>query len=117
MKRGINLEPVVIAEVQKKLKLKINKCGLFLMPNLPMLRASADGITADFVAEVKCPSSEKTVETYISNVIDKYKGQVNLQMLASGIKRDYFVSSIQISKRTNNSVTCSLFMMKNSLKI
>ena len=64
MERGRRIEPLVIAAVEQKLKIKINKSGFFLMLSYPMLDASPDGIGEDSVVEVKSPSSEKTTETF-----------------------------------------------------
>lgn len=65
MERGRRLEKLVIAEIEKKLKLKIENSGLLLIPSLPILGASPDGVGCDFILEIKCPSSEKTVENYL----------------------------------------------------
>lgn len=92
MQRGRKLEELVIAEIQKKLKLKIEKSGLLLLPSLPMLGASPDGIGLDYIVEIKCPSSEKTIKNYLQKgqISEKVKGQINLQMLASGMKKGLF---------------------------
>ena len=92
MERGRRIEPLVIAAVEQKLKIKINKSGFFLMPSYPMLGASPDGIREDFVVEVKSPSSEKTTETYLPNgkISNKYKSQINLQMFLARKKKGLF---------------------------
>lgn len=92
MKRGRKLEKLVIAEIEKELKLKIEKSGILLIPSLPMLGASPYGIGSDFILEIKCPSSEKTVENYLpkGQLNEKCKGQINLQMLAAKKKRGLF---------------------------
>lgn len=92
MQRGKNLEEEVISEIEKILKLSINKCGMFLIPSLPMIGASPDGISSEFVLEVKCPSSEKTVENYLKNgqLSQKCKAQINLQMMATDKKKGLF---------------------------
>ncbi|XP_043478494.1 uncharacterized protein LOC122513004 [Leptopilina heterotoma] len=92
MERGKKLEEKVITEVEKQLKLSINKCGMFLVPSLPMVAASPDGINSEFVVEVKCPSSEKTIENYLKNgqLSQKCKAQINLQMLAAEKKKGLF---------------------------
>ncbi|XP_076664263.1 uncharacterized protein LOC143375179 [Andrena cerasifolii] len=93
MERGRKLEDAVIAEIQKTLKLQIKKSGIILKPSIPVLGASPDSIGSDFILEIKCPSSEKTVADYLpnGNISKKCKGQINLQMLAAGKSKGLFV--------------------------
>ena len=58
-----------------------------------MLGASPDGIGSDYILEIKCPSSEKTVADYLSkgNINKRCKGQINLQMLAAGKSKGLLV--------------------------
>lgn len=92
MKRGRELEELVIAEIVKKLKVTIEKSGLILIPSLPILGASPDGMGDYFVVEIKCPHSDKTLKNYISDgkISNKCKGQINLQMLAAKKKKALF---------------------------
>ena len=89
MKRGTELEPQVISETEKMLNCKIERSGLHIIPSLPMLGASPDGICSEFIVEVKCPCSEKNIDHYLCNgeISNKCKGQMNLQMLATGKKK------------------------------
>lgn len=91
MKRGKDLEPLVLKEAEEKLKCKIVKSGLKLSPEYPLFGASADGITADAstLIEIKCPSSEATITSYVRNgvVKDKVKLQMQLQMLMHGLQK------------------------------
>ncbi|KAJ8974210.1 hypothetical protein NQ317_000843 [Molorchus minor] len=64
MKRGRALEKHVLNVVQKKVGLKFKNSGLFLLPNCPILGASPDGISDNFVVEIKCPS--KTTGTAVT---------------------------------------------------
>lgn len=59
MERGRILEKLVIAEIEKKLKVKIQKSGLLLIPSQPILGASPGGIGCDFILEVKCTQLRK----------------------------------------------------------
>lgn len=92
MKRGRNLEGLVLDKIKSTLKIEINDCGLFLFPSVPIFGASPDGIGDDFIVEIKCPSSEKTMRNYLSNgkISNKCRGQLNLQMLATGKKKGLF---------------------------
>lgn len=66
---------------KNKIKTKINKAGIFLNPDYPNMGASPDGITEKYCIEVKCPSKEKNLETYVVNgkVRPKFMYQVQLQ--------------------------------------
>jgi len=92
MERGRKLEKLVIVEIEKEFKLKIGKSGLLLIPSLPILGASPDGIGSDFILEIKCPNSEKTVKNYLpkGQISEKCKAQMNLQMLAAKEKKGIF---------------------------
>ncbi|KAJ8673163.1 hypothetical protein QAD02_004425 [Eretmocerus hayati] len=89
MVRGRTLESEVLSTVGKLLKIKIQKVGFLLIPSLPMVGASPDGILDDFIFEVKCPAKTKTVETYVKKgeINPKFKAQMMLQMLAAGKKK------------------------------
>lgn len=82
VQRGRTLEKDVIKEVAKQHNLKIKDAGLFVSNKYPAVGASPDGITDEYVIEVKCPSKEKTVERYIKEnvVTPKYMTQIQLQM-------------------------------------
>ena len=93
MKRGIELERKVIAKVEKMKSIRLNETGLWLSPDWPVLGASPDGLNEDFIAEVKCPSSHKTIEHYITkeNVVQpKCMFRIQLQMMLTGRKRALF---------------------------
>ncbi|KAJ8671956.1 hypothetical protein QAD02_003215 [Eretmocerus hayati] len=89
MVRGRTLESEVLSTVGKLLKIKIQKVGFLLIPSLPMVGASPDGISDDFILEVKCPAKTKTVETYVKKgkINPKFKAQMMLQMLTAGKKK------------------------------
>uniref|UniRef100_A0A8D8SYM1 YqaJ viral recombinase domain-containing protein n=1 Tax=Cacopsylla melanoneura TaxID=428564 RepID=A0A8D8SYM1_9HEMI len=93
LKRGRELEDSVLLEVGKKLNIpNIQKCGLFINPEWPVLGASPDGLTEKHVFEVKCPSSEKTKINYIKdgNITYKCLFQMLLQMKFAGKKEGIF---------------------------
>lgn len=92
MKRGRMLEPLVLQKVANRLKKKIDKCGLLLSAKYPEFGASPDGICDDAVIEVKCPMSSKTTENYYSDgkIQNKFKAQIQLQMLFYGKNKGYF---------------------------
>lgn len=84
MKRGKDLEKKVISILGKKVNIKFKRCGIMLSPKYPILGASPDAISDDFVVEIKCPSSERTVTSFITadgQVPNKHKAQIMLQML------------------------------------
>lgn len=77
------LEPAVLKVVSKRKKIKIKSCGLLLNKDFPIFGASPDGITPDYVVEVKCPTKDRTVTSYITDGVMKPKffAQIQLQML------------------------------------
>lgn len=84
MKRGKKLENEVRHLVEKKVGIKIQPCGFYTSPECPVLGASPDGISDEYIIEIKCPSSEKTIKNYISvsdgKITHKYNAQVQMQM-------------------------------------
>ncbi|CAG9792694.1 unnamed protein product [Diatraea saccharalis] len=83
MKRGRLLESQVLKEVEKICKIQINKCGLKLNSEYPIMGASPDGESSVYSIEIKCPTSEKAMGQYVSlgnSVTAKYMAQVQLQM-------------------------------------
>ncbi|XP_033225183.1 uncharacterized protein LOC117178067 [Belonocnema kinseyi] len=75
MERGRLLEKEIIKELETEYETKIKKVGLMLSSSLPALGASPDGISEEFVVEIKCPAKVSTVKNYISlkgDVVKKY---------------------------------------------
>lgn len=92
MKRGRLLEKEVLGCVTEKLRTKFTSCGFFTLPMHPIFGASPDAISTEYVVEIKCPSSNKTMLNYIrdNNICDKFKAQINLQMLCARKKKGLF---------------------------
>ena len=65
MARGIRLESQVLEVVSQKLQLQFQRCGLMTDPKEPIFGASPDGINAECVVEIKCPSNDKSYFTFI----------------------------------------------------
>ncbi|KAI4458131.1 hypothetical protein MML48_7g00011584 [Holotrichia oblita] len=88
MKRGRNLEEIVRKTISKKLKTKIDLCGLYVCQNYPMIAASPDGVANDAIVEIKCPTKAKSMDKYLKNgvISEKCKAQVQIQMYAAGVK-------------------------------
>lgn len=77
------LEPLVVNEVDRTSGMKFEKTGLILDPKYPTFGASPDGINQHYVLEVKCLSSSRTKEHYITEtgtIGQKYYAQLQLQM-------------------------------------
>lgn len=85
MERGRRLEEEVRLKVEVESGNKIVLSGLILIPHKPIFGASPDGLTKDYVVEIKCPISQRTKENYIKNgkITKKFEGQIQLQMLAA----------------------------------
>nr|CAH7761146.1 unnamed protein product [Callosobruchus chinensis] len=92
IKRGKSLEKQVVAALEKIESIKIHKCGFILNKNFPIVGVSPDGITDEFVIEVKCPSKNKNFKNYICNGAPRKKimAQIQLQMYFMGKKEDIF---------------------------
>lgn len=56
-----------IGSTEEKNKLEYNTTGLLLSPNYPLLGASPDAISDEFVVEIKCPFTMKAVSTYVKD--------------------------------------------------
>lgn len=81
-KRGLLLEDVVSNQLKKKYP-TLKKCGVILRSDMPMFAASPDGMSDDFMFEIKCPYKDKTITNYIENdsIKEKVYYQMQLQML------------------------------------
>ena len=93
MKRGLELESSVFKKVEKMLSIKLCGTGLWISEEFPIIGASPDGMNQEYVAEIKCPSSEKTVGEYITKegrVAPKFMAQLQLQMFVTGRKKGLF---------------------------
>ncbi|GBM95521.1 hypothetical protein AVEN_161419-1 [Araneus ventricosus] len=106
MTRGQKLEKKVRKEVEKIKKIQIHKCGFRTSPEYPVMGASPDGISNEFVVEIKCPSTEKTVNNYVKNniITEKYKVQVQMQMFFWKKKQALFciaAADFETSKEVN----------------
>lgn len=83
MQRGIDLEPVAIAEFEDFTELTVDTFGLATNDKFPGCHLSPDGLVLDvndypmFGVEVKCPSTKKHVEYIRTNKVPaEYKFQV-----------------------------------------
>lgn len=93
MKRGIDLEKLVIVELEKQFSINVKRSGFIVLKKYGILGASPDGVTEDSVIEIKCPASESAVSRYITSsgeVTKRFQAQINLQMLAKKVTRGIF---------------------------
>ncbi|KAJ8665948.1 hypothetical protein QAD02_007610 [Eretmocerus hayati] len=90
MARGRNSESEVLSEVGKIHKITIKKVGFLLIPSWPIVGASLDQISDEFIVE--CPAKTEFVEKCVEKgeIISKFKAQMMLQMLAAGEKEGLF---------------------------
>lgn len=105
--RGKKLEDEVRITVEKKIQMKIEKCGLYISETFPMVAGSPDGINNKTTFEIKCPSSEKTAQHYINKdgtISKKYFAQVQMQMYCAKGNKSYFCVASSDFKE-NNQVT------------
>ena len=100
MQRGIDLEPVAIAEFEEATSCEVESFGLVTNEKFPGCHLSPDGLILDGAGvpmagvEIKCPSTKKHVEYLRTNKLPaEYKFQVyHYFLLAETIDQMYFVS-------------------------
>ncbi|GBN92347.1 hypothetical protein AVEN_109726-1 [Araneus ventricosus] len=83
MKCGKKLEHEVRQLVEKKLGVVIQQCGFHTSPDRPIMGASPDGLSDEYVYEIKCPTSEKAMKNCIvsdGNVVTQHYAQIQMQM-------------------------------------
>lgn len=66
MERGKRLEQEVLKILEGNLQITLHRSRLLLHSNFPVIGASPDAVTENFVVEVKCPVSLKSEEKYIT---------------------------------------------------
>ncbi len=104
---GRHYEQLAIERFQELSSLKVKKCGLFILPSLPFLGATPDGvIDEDAIVEVKCPYKGRETEirpgkffpfllyengNLMLKKTHRYYDQVQGQLHLSGRKVCYFV--------------------------
>lgn len=90
--RGKRLESKVLKVVAKEKKIQIIKGGLFLRKDYPIFGASPDGLSTEYVIEVKCPSKQKRIDAYIKDgiIARKFYFQIQMQMMFVGKKHGLF---------------------------
>lgn len=103
MKRGRHLEIVVRKKVESERAIKISVCGFYLSSEYPIMGASPDGISDDYVIEIKCPNSEKAMKNYICDgkITNKFKGQIQMQMLFAKKSKGLFCVASPDFENTN----------------
>ncbi|XP_060802690.1 uncharacterized protein LOC132902277 [Amyelois transitella] len=65
MSRGKILEKKVLKVVSKKEKIEIEEAGLLLNAEYPIFGATPDGLTENYTIEVKYPSTEAAILSYV----------------------------------------------------
>lgn len=93
MQRGRLLEKKVIATVAKMKNITIHPCGIIIKSELPFFGALSDGLSDDYVLEVKCPISKESLKNYVfesGQINPKFQAQIMMQMLAANKKQGLF---------------------------
>ena len=92
IKRGKFLEDDVRKEVSRLKNLKIEQSGLLLDKKWPIFGVSPDGLTNEYVIEIKCPYNDKTINMYYKDgkLGKKYYAQIQSQMHISQRKKGLF---------------------------
>lgn len=93
MKRGKDLEKLVIEQAGRQLKIETPKeAGLFLHASAPFFGASPDALSSEACFEVKCPSKMSTIKAYKNKdgkPTNKVEAQIQLQMHLTGFTKAY----------------------------
>lgn len=83
MRRGRLLKKRVLHTLKQKLNVNFKQCGLLICKEHPFISVSPDAISEEYVMEIKCPASNKTVKNYISiefiRIIDRIFDILNSQ--------------------------------------
>lgn len=103
MKKGKRLESDVRAEVAKTRKIVIENGGFFLNPDWPHFGASPDGLSKQYVIEIKCPSTKRGKEIFLKNNVigSKCKAQIQLQMFFCNRVKGLFCVADENFERNN----------------
>lgn len=92
----------ILAEISKCYRTNIQHCGLLLDIAYPFFCATPDGVSSEFVVEIKMPSTQEEYEKYLINnetIPPKYFAQIQMQMyLASRDKALYCVVAPDFAK-------------------
>lgn len=98
------MEPKVRQIVATKQNIIIKESGLILNKDYPLFGASPDGISEEFVVEIKCPFSKKNFKNYIRDgeVTKKYMAQIQLQMLFAEKTMGLFCIAHEDFETSNN---------------
>lgn len=101
---GKTLEPKVRQVVAAKQNISIKESGLLLNKDFPIFGASPDGISEEFVVEIKCPFSKKNIKNYVQDgqITNKYRAQIHLQMLFAEKKKGMFCIAHEDFEISNN---------------
>lgn len=93
MKRGRELEPVVLDMVNTKLEANF-KSAVVLHEDLKWTGASLDGLDEEKEAllEIKCPNKGDHELATMGSIPDKYWVQVQYQLFVSGLIKGYYAS-------------------------
>lgn len=89
--------------IAQKEKISIKPCGLILNKNYPVVGASPDGLTNDYVVEIKCPLKNKNFKNYVLDgaPIKRYMAQIQLQMYFADKQKGLFCLADENFETTN----------------
>lgn len=93
MQRGIDLEKIALKEFEKETELVMFP-SVGVHEEIDWLAASFDGMTieGDAIVEIKCPGKKDHSEAILGMIPDKYKAQLQHQLLVSGLDMAYYYS-------------------------
>jgi hypothetical protein len=95
MKHGLAMEEPALRCLSSKLKVAITSCGTFLSKTHPFISASPDGLSKDFIVEVKSPTKISAISSYLlrdgKTPERKVLAQMLLQMWTTSKHKGYLV--------------------------
>ena len=93
MERGIEQEPFARDAYSARTGELVEQCGFIEHPNINGAGASPDGLMAEGLVEIKCPTSATHLDLWLTESIpSKYRLQMQWQMACTGAKWCDFVS-------------------------
>lgn len=83
IKRGKDLECEVFEEACQQMNVEFRNAGFLVSHEMPHFGVSPDGISEEYVLEIKCPAKERTKVNYVKNghIVPKVRAQMQLSML------------------------------------
>lgn len=96
--------------LEERENIKTEESGFIMDKKFPVIGVSPDGLTTDFVIEIKCPFKNKNFKNYVCDGIPtkKYMAQIQLQMYFAKKKKGIFCLAHDNFEITKNIDICKV---------